>query len=114
MNGTPGDTGLPDEIATTLARLEQQRHEADRIRQAVSQLLIRGASRGNEVVVTVRGTGRVTDVSFDPAVLRRHGPQEVGALVTEAVNNAQERLARTTEERFAPLIAAADRLTRST
>ncbi|MEE6261331.1 YbaB/EbfC family nucleoid-associated protein [Plantactinospora sonchi] len=113
MNGTPADDGLPAEIAASLAQLERQRQEAERIRQAVDQLSVRGSSRGNEVVVTVRGTGRVTEVSIDPATLRRYGAHEVGALVAEAVNNAQDRLAKATEERFAPLIAAADRLVSS-
>lgn len=104
---------MPPEIAETIARLAHQQREADRIRQAVDQMVVKGYSRGNEVVVSVRGTGRVLEISVEPAALRRYDAHDVGALVTEAVNNALDRLAKATEARFAPLIAAADRLVSS-
>ncbi|MBE1485530.1 YbaB/EbfC family nucleoid-associated protein [Plantactinospora soyae] len=114
MSVRPDDgTEMPPEIAEAIAQLEHQRHEADRIRQAVDQLVVKGASRGNEVVATVRGTGRITEVSIEPEVLRRYDAYDIGVLVTEAVNNAQDRLAKATEARFAPLLAAADRLVSS-
>jgi hypothetical protein len=35
---------MPPEIAEAIAKLENQRHEADRIRQAVDQLVVKGAT----------------------------------------------------------------------
>jgi DNA-binding protein YbaB len=98
------------EVAEMVAHLARQQDEIAQAQRAVEAMLIKGGSRGREVVVTVRGTGELTDVSIDQETLRRYDAHDVGALVTEAVNDARRRLAKASEARFAPFLALADRL----
>jgi nucleoid-associated protein EbfC len=98
------------EVAEMVEHLTRQQEEIAQVQRSVEAMMVKGSSRGREVVATLRGTGQLAEVSFDPGVLRRFDAHDIGSLVVEAVNDAQRRLAKASEERFAPLLAVADRL----
>ncbi|TDV55004.1 YbaB/EbfC family nucleoid-associated protein [Actinophytocola oryzae] len=98
------------EVAEMVEHLTRQQEEIAQVQRSVEAMLVKGSSRGREVVATVRGTGELAEVSIDPAALRRFDAHDLGTVVTEAVNDARRRLAKASEARFAPLLAVADRL----
>ena len=98
------------EVAEMVAQLARQQEDVEQARRAVEAMVVKGGSRGHEVVATMRGTGELTDVAIDPDAMRRYDAHDIGAMVTEAVTDAQRRLAKATEARFAPILAIAERL----
>lgn len=98
------------EVAEMVAQLARQQEDVEQARRAVEAMVVKGGSRGHEVVATLLGTGELIEVSIDPDALRRHNAHDLGTLVTDAVTDAQRRLAQATEARFAPIFAIADRL----
>jgi nucleoid-associated protein EbfC len=106
----PGVPEIPD-VDQLLERLRQQQEEAQRIQRGVEAMEVTGASRHDDVRVTVRGNGQVTDVTIDPDALRQYRSDELGDVVMEAVNDALLRVAEATTARFRPFIEAASRVT---
>jgi nucleoid-associated protein EbfC len=98
------------EVAEMVAQLARQQEDVEQARRAVEAMVVKGGSRGHEVVATMRGTGELTDVAIDPDAMRRYDATDIGSMVTEAVTDAQRRLAKATEARFAPVLAIAERL----
>lgn len=105
----PGVPEVPD-LDQVLGRLRQQQEEAQRIQHGVEAMEVTGASRHDEVRVTVRGNGQVTDVTIDPGALRQHRADELGDIVMEAVNDSLRRVAEAASARFRPFIEAASRV----
>ncbi|HYQ66632.1 YbaB/EbfC family nucleoid-associated protein [Actinophytocola sp.] len=99
------------EVADMVAQLARQQDDVEQARLAIEAMTVQGRSRGHEVVATMRGTGELTEVTIDPDALRRYDAHDVGGLVVEAVRDAQRRLARATEARFAPILDIGERLT---
>ncbi|MCP2170159.1 YbaB/EbfC family nucleoid-associated protein [Goodfellowiella coeruleoviolacea] len=93
------------EIEEMMARLQRRQQEIAQIQRGVDAMLVKGFSRASEVTATVRGTGRLVEISIDPVTVRRHDAHDIGAIVTEAVNDALDRLAAATQARFAPVLA---------
>lgn len=92
------------------ALLEQVRVQQEQVAQAqrsVEALEIRGSSRGDEVSVTLRGTGQFTELTFHGDTLRRYAARELGDIVIEAVNDGLTKLAAASAARFAPFVEAA-------
>lgn len=98
------------EVAEMVAQLARQQEDVEQARRDVEAMLVKGGSRGHEVVATMRGTGELTEVVIDPDAIRRYDAHDIGTMVTEAVTDAQRRLAKATNERFAPVLAIAERL----
>jgi nucleoid-associated protein EbfC len=88
-------------VDEVLTRMRRHQREIERIQRGVDALMITGFSTAREVAVTVRGTGRIAEVAIDPATVRRHDVRELGVIITEAANDAQDRLAAATRARFA-------------
>lgn len=101
------DAEMTDDIDALLAQIRQQQEEVDRIQRGVEAMEIKAASRGNEVSVTLRGSGRFTEISIDPEAQRRYNADDLGAIVLEAVNDGLVKLAAATQARFARIIGAA-------
>jgi DNA-binding protein YbaB len=103
--GMGGDTssGLPDS-ADLMAELRRQQEAVEQIQRSVDALVVKGHSRANEVSATVRGTGRFTEIVIDAELTRRYDAHDLGAIVTEAVNDALGKLAVATKARFAPVL----------
>jgi nucleoid-associated protein EbfC len=106
MPETPEMPSIPD-VAELMERVRQQQEEVERIQRGVEAMEITGGSRHNDVQVTVRGNGQVTNVDIDPDALGQHDAGELGTIVMEAVNDALRRLAEATSARFRPFIEAA-------
>ena len=98
------------EVADMVAQLARQQQDVEQARLDVEAMMVKGGSRGHEIVATMRGTGELAEVAIDPDALRRYDAHDLGALVVEAVSDAQRRLAKATEARFAPILAIAERL----
>ena len=75
-----------------MRRLMQQAAEMQaRMAEAQQQMMERrfeGSAGGGAVVATVKGSGELVSVVFDPAVLDPDDPELVGDLVVAAVNQA--------------------------
>jgi DNA-binding protein YbaB len=101
---------LDPEVADMVAQLARQQEDVEQARLAVEAMTIRGWSRGHEVVATMRGTGELTEVAIDQDAVRRYDAHDIGGLVVEAVTDAQRRLAKATEARFARILGTAGHL----
>ncbi|MHA3703202.1 YbaB/EbfC family nucleoid-associated protein [Jatrophihabitans sp. YIM 134969] len=93
----------PD-LDALLEQVRRQQEQVADVQRSVEALEIRGASRGDEVSVTLRGTGQFTDVTFHGDTLRRYGATELGDIVLEAVNDGLVKLAEASRARFAPFV----------
>ncbi|MFI7672959.1 YbaB/EbfC family nucleoid-associated protein [Actinophytocola sp. NPDC049390] len=94
---------VPDS-AELMAELRRHQDAIEQIQRSVDALVVKGHSRANEVVATVRGTGRFTEIAIDAELPRRYDAHDLGAIVTEAVNDALGKLAAATNDRFAPVL----------
>jgi DNA-binding protein YbaB len=104
------DIEVPDS-ASLMAELRQQQEAVAQLRASIDALTVKGYSRGNEVAVTVKGTGKVSEIVIDPQLQRRYDAHDLGAIITEAVNDALGKLGAATSARFAPLLEDARRFT---
>lgn len=104
------DIEVPDS-QTLMAELRQQQEAVTQLRASIDALVVKGHSRSNEVTVTVRGTGKVAEISIDPQLPRRYDAHDLGAIIAEAVNDAMAKLAAATSARFAPLLEGVPKLT---
>lgn len=95
------------DIEDLMARVEAQREEVERIQRSVTELTVQGYSRNNEVTVRLRGTGRFSEISIDPDVVRTLDAAALGDVVMEAVNDGLQRLGEASAARFAPVVARA-------
>ena len=95
------------EVEELMARIQRQTEEIEQIQRDIAELSVQGYSRDREVTATVQGSGRLTEITIEPATLREFDAYDVGAIVLEAVNDALDRLAETTAARYAPVIDAA-------
>lgn len=96
----------PD-LDALLDQVRRQQEQVAAVQAGIEAMEVRGASRGDEVSVTLRGNGQFTDVTFHGDVLRRYGAQELGDIVLEAVNDGLARLAEATRARFEPFVEQA-------
>ncbi|UJW36157.1 YbaB/EbfC family nucleoid-associated protein [Saccharothrix sp. AJ9571] len=97
---------VPD-MNALLEEVRAQTEQVQRIQKSVEKMEVKGYSRGNEVVATLRGDGRFTDISIDPETVRRFPARELGEIVLEAVNNGLTKLGEASRAKFAPVIDAA-------
>jgi nucleoid-associated protein EbfC len=104
------DAETPGDVDALMERLRRQQEEIERIQRSVEASEVTGGSRGDEVRVTVRGNGRVMNVTIDPDAVRRYDAHELGEMVTEAVNDGLRRAAEATSAKFQPIIEAASRV----
>lgn len=98
---------MDDEFEDLLAKMEAQQRRAEELQREIQQMEVTGRSRNGEVTATLKGGGQFTAVKIDPRVIQRYGPDSVGMLVVEAVNDGLRRAAEASMARFEPLIAEA-------
>jgi DNA-binding protein YbaB len=94
------------EVAEVLERIARQAEDVQRVQRDIEVMTVKGYSRQDEVTATMRGTGRFTDVTIDPDLIRQYDAYDLGAIVLEAVNDALEQLAAATAEKYAPMAEA--------
>ena len=105
---------LETDVQGLLDQVRAQQEQVQRIQRGVETLEVKGYSRGNEVTVSLRGSGQFTDISIDPESMRRFNARDLGDRVLEAVNDGLRKMAEATSARFAPVIEAAGRMERFT
>jgi DNA-binding YbaB/EbfC family protein len=94
-------------VNALMERIRDQQSDIERIQRELEVMEVVGASRDDEVRVTVRGNGQVVDVDIDEEALRQGDAHELGQLVKEAVNDALRRMAEAGSAKFKPMIDAA-------
>ena len=95
---------MQKEIADLLAEVDAHRERVLDIQREVERMEIRGSAGAGEVIVRLRGDGRVIEVVIDSQALRRYDPRDLGALIADAVNDGIGRLGEASRRRFAPLL----------
>lgn len=83
--------------------LDRQRAELAQTRAALSELTSRAISRDRLVAVTVNARGLAVDISIDPTALRRYRADQLSALLTTLIAEADHALS----SRRGELLAAA-------
>jgi DNA-binding YbaB/EbfC family protein len=108
----PNDLGasMPPGVAALMDKVRRQQAEVERIQRGIETMQVTGGSRDDEVRVTVRGNGQLTDVWIDPELPGRVDSYELGDLVKEAVNDGLRRVAEASSARFKPIIEAASNI----
>ncbi|MBW8805401.1 MAG: nucleoid-associated protein, YbaB/EbfC family [Catenulispora sp. 13_1_20CM_3_70_7] len=94
-------------VNALMERIRSQQADIERIQRELEATEVVGASREDEVRVTVRGNGQVVGVDIDADALRHNDAHELGELVKEAVNEALHKVAEAGSARFQPVIQAA-------
>lgn len=95
-------------VNALMERIRDQQSDIERIQRELEVMEVVGASRDDEVRVTVRGNGQVTAVDIDESALRENDAYELGQLVKEAVNDGLRRVAEAGSAKFKPMIDAAE------
>jgi nucleoid-associated protein EbfC len=108
-NAEFGLPAIPD-VAALMDRVRQQQEEIQRIQRGVEAMEVIGASRHDEVRITVRGNGQVTNVSIDPDALTENDADQLGGIVMEAINDGLRKVAEASSARFRPVVEAASRV----
>lgn len=98
---------MDDEFDDLLAKMEAQQRRAEELQLEIQKMEVTGKSRNGEVTATLKGGGQFTTIKIDPRVIQRYGPDSVGMLVVEAVNDGLRRAAEASMAKFEPLIAEA-------
>jgi nucleoid-associated protein EbfC len=106
VNADPG-SAAPGDVAALLERVRRQQEEIEQIQRGVEAMEVTGGSRRSEVRVTVRGNGRLTNVTIEPGALSDYDADQLGEIVMEAVNDGLRKVAEATSARFRPVIEAA-------
>jgi len=87
-----------------LDELTRQRDELSRVRDQVAQLTARAVSADRLVAVTVNARGMLVDLQLEPLALRRHRADQLSALITSLVADADGSLQEKRNELFAALV----------
>lgn len=95
-------------VNALMERIRDQQSDIERIQRELEVMEVVGASRDDEVRVTVRGNGQVVAVDIDESALRENDAYELGQLVKEAVNDGLRRVAEAGSAKFRPMIDAAE------
>jgi DNA-binding YbaB/EbfC family protein len=95
-------------VNALMERIRDQQADIERIQRELEVMEVVGASRDDEVRVTVRGNGQVVAVDIDDSALRENDAYELGQLVKEAVNDGLRRVAEAGSAKFKPMIDAAE------
>jgi len=109
IRSLPELQGVGD-VDALMEQIRRQQAEVEGIQRSVEAMEITGASRHNEVQVTARGNGEVTDVSIDPDAIDQYNADELGECLKQAVNDALRRVREASAARFRPVIEAASRI----
>ena len=94
-------------VNALMERIHSQQADIERIQREIEMMEVVGASRDDEVRVTVRGNGQVVAVDIDERAYRDSDAYELGQLVKEAVNDGLRRVSEAGSAKFAPVLEAA-------
>ncbi|MEY9889999.1 DNA-binding YbaB/EbfC family protein [Catenulispora sp. MAP12-49] len=94
-------------VNALMESIHNQQADIERIQREIEAMEVVGASRDDEVRVTVRGNGQVVAVDIDERAYGENDAYELGQLVKEAVNDGLRRVAEAGSAKFKPMIDAA-------
>ena len=109
MNSDLGTEAVGD-VAALMERVQRQQREIEQIQRGLEAMEVTGASRQDEVRVTVRGNGQITRVSIDPDAQSENDADQLGELVKDAVNDGLRKVAEASAARFKPVMEAASQV----
>lgn len=92
--------GMPKGMAQQIQALQQQLADAQ---AEITRAEVVGSAGGGVVKVTLRGDQTCTAVEISPELLEDADAEMLQDLVLAAFNQAQEALAKLSEERLGPL-----------
>jgi len=98
-------------VNALMERIHNQQAEIERIQREIEAMEVVGASRDDEVRVTVRGNGQVVAVDIDERAVRENDAYELGQLVKDAVNDGMRRVSEASGAKFKPVLDAAESAT---
>lgn len=82
---------MDESLEEVYKRVDAELAKVAEIQAAVQRMEITGRSRNNEVLAMLHGSGHFTKVQIDDRTFQRYDAKSIGALVTEAVNDALRR-----------------------
>lgn len=82
---------MDESLEETYKRIDAELAKAREIQAMVQRMEITGRSRNNEVLAVLHGSGHFTKVQIDDRTFQRYDAKSIGALVTEAINDALRR-----------------------
>ncbi|MGW0037145.1 YbaB/EbfC family nucleoid-associated protein [Gordonia sp. NPDC003376] len=85
-------TGRGPHWAAVVDEIARQRAELDDAQRVLADLTARAVSADKLISVTVDARGKLTDLTIEPAALRRHRAPVLAQLITDLVDDADARL----------------------
>jgi hypothetical protein len=79
---------MPKDMRQLMAQAQQMQQQMQAMQDELAAREYEGTAGGGVVKVTVKGSGELVSVWFDPAVLDPDDPEMAGDLVVAAVNQA--------------------------
>jgi DNA-binding YbaB/EbfC family protein len=79
---------MPKDMRQLMEQAQRMQVELEKAQRELAEKTYDGTAGGGVVKATVRGTGELVEVVFDPSVLDPADPELVGDLVVAAVNQA--------------------------
>ena len=84
---------MPKDMQKLMQQAQQMQAQMQQAQAELAEKTYEGTAGGGVVKATVRGTGELVSVEFDPSVLDPDDPEFVGDLVVAAVNQANAQAA---------------------
>jgi DNA-binding YbaB/EbfC family protein len=84
---------MPKDMRQLMQQAQQMQEQLAKAQEELAEKTYEGTSGGGVVKATVKGSGRLQEVVFDPSALDPDDPEFVGDLVVAAVNAAMDEMA---------------------
>ncbi|MBA2336318.1 MAG: YbaB/EbfC family nucleoid-associated protein [Acidimicrobiia bacterium] len=81
---------MPKDMRQLMQQAQKMQAELEKTQRELAEKTYEGTAGGGVVKATVRGSGDLVEVVFDPTVLDPDDPELVGDLVVAAVNQATQ------------------------
>ncbi len=79
---------MPKDMRQLMQQAQKMQAELEKTQRELAEKTYDGTAGGGVIRATVRGSGELVEVVFDPSVLDPEDPELVGDLVVAAVNQA--------------------------
>lgn len=79
---------MPKDLQQIMAQAAKMQAELQQTQQELAEKVYEGTAGGGVVKATVKGSGELVSVVFDPSALDPEDPEMAGDLVVAAVNSA--------------------------
>lgn len=79
---------MPKDMRQLMQQAQKMQAQIQQAQDALADATFEGTAGGGVVKATVRGSGELVAVEFDPEILDPEDPEMVGDLVVAAVNQA--------------------------